>query len=147
MGDPELDGVVVFAPDGVMIGRIALPERCANLCFGGVKRNRLFMAASQSIYALYVNTQGRRADKSAGALSVNSALLFLCGSGLLDKRVVKRLLQRRGIGVKLAGIDERIGSALREPGALLRHLVHFRMRRSSTSTFMSFGVQMSSCNR
>ena len=58
MGDPELDGVVVFAPDGVMIGRIALPERCANLCFGGVKRNRLFMAASQSIYALYVNTQG-----------------------------------------------------------------------------------------
>ncbi len=58
MGDPELDGVVVFAPDGVMIGRIALPERCANLCFGGLKRNRLFMAASQSIYALYVNTQG-----------------------------------------------------------------------------------------
>ena len=58
MGDPELDGVVVFAPDGVMIGRIALAERCANLCFGGLQRNRLFMAASQSIYALYVNTQG-----------------------------------------------------------------------------------------
>lgn len=58
MGDPELDGVFVFAPDGAPIGRIALPERCANLCFGGVKRNRLFMAASQSIYALYVNTQG-----------------------------------------------------------------------------------------
>jgi len=57
-GDPELDGVVVYAPDGVLIGRIALPERCANLCFGGLKRNRLFMAASQSIYALYVNTQG-----------------------------------------------------------------------------------------
>ena len=37
MGDPELDGVVVFAPDGVMIGRIALPERCANLCFGGAE--------------------------------------------------------------------------------------------------------------
>ena len=45
-------------PTAVMIGRIALPERCANLCFGGLKRNRLFMAASQSIYALYVNTQG-----------------------------------------------------------------------------------------
>ena len=58
MGDPELDGVMVYAPDGVLIGRIALPERCANLCFGGLKRNRLFMAASQSIYALYVNTQG-----------------------------------------------------------------------------------------
>ena len=41
-----------------MIGRIALPERCANVCFGGLQRNRLFMAASQSIYALYVNTQG-----------------------------------------------------------------------------------------
>ena len=58
MGKPELDGVMVFAPDGTPIGRIALPERCANLCFGGPMRNRLFMAASQSIYALYVNTQG-----------------------------------------------------------------------------------------
>ena len=55
---PDLDGVVVFAPDGTMIGRISLPERCANLCFGGVKRNRLFMAASQSLYAVYVNTEG-----------------------------------------------------------------------------------------
>ena len=51
---------VVFAPDGKMIGRIALPERCANVCFGGTARNRLFMAASQSLYALYVNTQGVR---------------------------------------------------------------------------------------
>jgi gluconolactonase len=58
MGTDELDGVVVFAPDGKMIGRIALPERCANLCFGGLKRNRLFMASSQSMYALYVNAQG-----------------------------------------------------------------------------------------
>jgi gluconolactonase len=58
MGSAELDGVMVFAPDGVPIGRIALPERCANLCFGGLHRNRLFMASSQSLYALYVNTQG-----------------------------------------------------------------------------------------
>lgn len=58
MGDPQLDGVMVFAPDGAPIGRILLPERCANVCFGGLKRNRLFMAASQSLYALYVNTQG-----------------------------------------------------------------------------------------
>jgi gluconolactonase len=58
MGDPALDGVLVFSPDGEKIGRIALPERCANLCFGGLKRNRLFMAASASIYALYVNTRG-----------------------------------------------------------------------------------------
>jgi len=41
-----------------MIGRISLPERCANLCFGGLKRNRLFMAASHSLYAVYVNTEG-----------------------------------------------------------------------------------------
>ena len=54
----ELDGVVVLSPEGRLIGRIRLPERCANLCFGGVGRNRLFMAASHSIYALYVNTQG-----------------------------------------------------------------------------------------
>lgn len=50
-----LNGVMVFAPDGVAIGHIALPERCANLCFGGAARNRLFMAAGQSLYALYVD--------------------------------------------------------------------------------------------
>jgi gluconolactonase len=58
MGSEELDGVVVFAPDGTLIGRIRLPERCANLCFGGIRRNRLFMASSHSVYSLYVNTQG-----------------------------------------------------------------------------------------
>ena len=58
MGREALDGVFVFAPDGTHIGRIALPERCANLCFGGLRRNRLFMASSHSIYSLYVNTQG-----------------------------------------------------------------------------------------
>jgi hypothetical protein len=47
-----------FAPDGTAIGQIHLPERCANLCFGGLRKNRLFMAASQSLYALYVNTRG-----------------------------------------------------------------------------------------
>jgi gluconolactonase len=58
MGTAELDGVRVFAPDGRPIGHIALPERCANLCFGGRYRNRLFMAASHGLYSLYVNTQG-----------------------------------------------------------------------------------------
>ena len=52
------DGVAVFAPDGKLIGRILLPERCANVCFGGAKRNRLFMAASQSVYSVYVEAQG-----------------------------------------------------------------------------------------
>jgi gluconolactonase len=55
---PAEDGVMIFNPHGEPIGRIALPERCANVCFGGRYRNRLFMAASQSLYALYVNTQG-----------------------------------------------------------------------------------------
>jgi gluconolactonase len=50
--------VRVFDPAGKALGHIHLPERCANLCFGGVKRNRLFMAASHSLYALYVNVQG-----------------------------------------------------------------------------------------
>jgi len=58
MGSAELDGVRVFAPDGTAIGHIHLPERCANVCFGGTERNRLFMAASQSVYAVYVNAQG-----------------------------------------------------------------------------------------
>ncbi len=52
------DGVHIFNPAGKRIGMILLPEICANLCFGGAKRNRLFMAASQSIYAVYVETQG-----------------------------------------------------------------------------------------
>lgn len=58
MGEPGLDGVHVFNPAGLATGRIDLPERCANLCFGGVARNRLFMASSSSLYSLYVNTQG-----------------------------------------------------------------------------------------
>ncbi len=58
MGEAGLDGVHVFNPDGKLIGRIDLPERCANLCFGGLHRNRLFMAASTSVYSLFVNTRG-----------------------------------------------------------------------------------------
>ena len=57
-GGDEFDGVRIFAPSGETIGFIHLPERCANLCFGGAHRNRLFMASSQSIYALYLNAQG-----------------------------------------------------------------------------------------
>lgn len=58
---PGYDGVHVFAPDGARIGQIRLPEACANVCFGGPKRNRLFMTASQSVYAVYVNTRGAHA--------------------------------------------------------------------------------------
>lgn len=54
----EFDGVRVINPAGAAIGHIHLPERCANLCFGGERRNRVFMAASKSLYAVYVNTKG-----------------------------------------------------------------------------------------
>lgn len=52
------DGVTVWSPAGELLGQIMLPEGCANLAFGGAKRNRLFMTASQSLYAVYVNTRG-----------------------------------------------------------------------------------------
>ncbi len=58
MGVAELDGVRIFDANARPLGHIALPERAANLCFGGRFRNRLFMAASHGLYGLYVNTQG-----------------------------------------------------------------------------------------
>jgi gluconolactonase len=58
MGEEGLDGVAIINPEGATIGRIDLPERCANLCFGGRHRNRLFMCASTSVFSLFVNTQG-----------------------------------------------------------------------------------------
>ena len=60
IGSAELNGVRVFSPDGTLVMRIRLPESSANLCFGGAKRNRLFVTASHSLYSLYVNTQGAR---------------------------------------------------------------------------------------
>ncbi|MEN6604104.1 MAG: SMP-30/gluconolactonase/LRE family protein [Bryobacteraceae bacterium] len=57
-GGAGYDGVHIFSPAGQRIGMILLPEICANVCFGGVKRNRLFMTASQSLYSLYVGTRG-----------------------------------------------------------------------------------------
>jgi gluconolactonase len=54
----DLDGVMIFNPQGKAIGFIKLPERCANLCFGGPKNNRLYMASSHSLYAFYVEAHG-----------------------------------------------------------------------------------------
>jgi len=54
------DGVHCYAPDGVLLGKISVPEGVANLCFGGPKRNRLFICATTSLYAIYVNAQGCR---------------------------------------------------------------------------------------
>ncbi|MFP6676037.1 MAG: SMP-30/gluconolactonase/LRE family protein [Pirellulaceae bacterium] len=58
MGSEKLDGVAIFNDQGKLIGRINLPERCGNVCFGGRHRNRLFMCGSTSMYSIYVNTQG-----------------------------------------------------------------------------------------
>ena len=57
-GEREKNGVFVLTPAGELIGRIHLPEACANLCFGGRSKNRLFMASSQSLYSVYVEAQG-----------------------------------------------------------------------------------------
>lgn len=54
----DMDGVIVINPQGKQIAHIHLPERCANLCFGGPKHNRVFMASGHSLYALYVETRG-----------------------------------------------------------------------------------------
>ena len=57
-GDAAEDGVRCYTPEGTLIGKIHLPEGVANLCFGGPRRNRLFMAASTSVYALYLSAEG-----------------------------------------------------------------------------------------
>jgi gluconolactonase len=57
-GAPGQESVAVLAPDAPWLGRMLLPERCANLGFGGRKRNRLCLTASQSVDALYVETRG-----------------------------------------------------------------------------------------
>jgi gluconolactonase len=54
----DLDGVICFNPQGKPIGHIRLPERCANLCFGGPKNNRLFMASSHSLYSVHLEVRG-----------------------------------------------------------------------------------------
>ena len=51
-------GVSCYAPDGTLLGKIRVPEAVANLTFGGPKRNRLFITATTSLYAVFVNAQG-----------------------------------------------------------------------------------------
>ena len=58
-GGPETNGVRVFSPDGTLIGRIDLPEPVSNLCFGGPKKNRLFITGGTSLYSLFVEAQGK----------------------------------------------------------------------------------------
>jgi gluconolactonase len=57
-GGPGFDGVHCYGPDATLLGRIHLPETCANFCFGGIKKNRLFITASRSLYSVYVEAQG-----------------------------------------------------------------------------------------
>jgi gluconolactonase len=57
-GGAGFDGVHCYSPDGDLLGQIHLPVTCANFCFGGVKKNRLFITASRSLYSVYVEAQG-----------------------------------------------------------------------------------------
>jgi gluconolactonase len=57
-GGEGIDGVHVYAPDGTRLGQIVMPAGCANLCFVGERRNRLFICGSQSVYTLYTAAQG-----------------------------------------------------------------------------------------
>jgi len=52
------DSVQVYHPDGTLLGKIAVPEKVGNLCFGGPLRNQLFIAASTSLYRITLHTQG-----------------------------------------------------------------------------------------
>ena len=52
------DGVHCLDPDGTLLGKIRVPEVVANVCFGGPKRNRLFICATTSLYSIYLNTEG-----------------------------------------------------------------------------------------
>ncbi|HSV16799.1 MAG TPA: SMP-30/gluconolactonase/LRE family protein [Casimicrobiaceae bacterium] len=52
------NGIHCMASDGAMLGRIVLPESTANVCFGGPKRNRLFICATTSLYSVFLNTRG-----------------------------------------------------------------------------------------
>ncbi len=60
--DPNLN---YYSPDGELLGQIHLPETCANLCFGGAKKNRLFITASRSLYSVYVEAQGAQGRQQA----------------------------------------------------------------------------------
>jgi gluconolactonase len=52
------DGVHCHAPDGSLLGKVRIPETVANLCFGGAKRNRMFICGTTSLYSVYLNTRG-----------------------------------------------------------------------------------------
>jgi gluconolactonase len=57
-GGAGVDGVHCYSPNGELLGQIHLPETCANLCFGGMKKNRLFITASRLLYSVYLEAQG-----------------------------------------------------------------------------------------
>jgi gluconolactonase len=66
-GGPGFDGVHSYSPDGNLLGQIHLPETCANLCFGGVKKNRLFITAGRSLYSCLRGSSGRPAPLTPGS--------------------------------------------------------------------------------
>jgi gluconolactonase len=58
------DGVHCHAPDGDLLGKVLVPETVANLCFGGPKRNRMFICGTTSLYSVFLNTRGARPGSS-----------------------------------------------------------------------------------
>ena len=54
------DGVHCFSPEGTLLGKILVPQTVSNLTFGGPRRNRLFITATKSLYAVYTATMGVR---------------------------------------------------------------------------------------
>jgi gluconolactonase len=54
------DGVHIYHPDGTLLGKLLVPETVSNLCFGGPKRNRLFLTATTSLYSLFTTVKGGR---------------------------------------------------------------------------------------
>jgi gluconolactonase len=77
-GGEGRDGVMIINKGGVPIGHIDLPERCANVCFGGYRRSRLFMVASRSLYALWVGTSGAPGGRDACAPAGEYAIRRQC---------------------------------------------------------------------
>ena len=110
------DGVHCYDSDGTLIGKVLIPELVSNVCFGGSKRNRLFMTGSQSLYAVFVETRGgtpeeigkRQTLAVAATWAVEGqhggcgAIRSTAGKAAFDEGVVDRLQRRDVAGNRFA---------------------------------------------
>ena len=93
-GGAGFDGVHCYSPDGTLLGRIHLPESCANLCFGGPKKNRLFMTATSSLYSVYVEALRGPAALSSSQATAFSWLIPSGGCGHRSNWPTRRIVRR-----------------------------------------------------